>query len=98
MEDQCQDAFLGIDEEIVKENGFILFPNPANEFLEFSSTSGDLNGNLEIVDLAGNVVRKESVVHQTSVNLNIKDLHSSIYFIRYQDKNRKFQSKWVKLD
>lgn len=98
LEDQCQDAFLGIDEAFIEENGFVLFPNPASEYLEFSAPSGELNGNLEIVDLAGNVVRKESVVHQTSVNLNIKDLHSGIYFIRYQDKIRKFQSKWVKLD
>jgi hypothetical protein len=30
--------------------------------------------------------------------LNVKYLHSGVYFIRYQDKNRKFQSKWVKLD
>jgi hypothetical protein len=98
LENQCQDAFLGMEEALAEEKGFVLFPNPATDFIEFSSNQGDLDGNLEIVDLAGNVVQKESVVNQTSVNLNVKYLHSGVYFIRYQDKNRKFQSKWVKLD
>lgn len=98
LEDQCQDAFLGMAEASAEEKGFVLFPNPANDYIELSSNQGDLNGNLEIVDLAGNVVRTEQILNQPSVKLNINDLHSGIYFIRFQDKKRKFQSKWVKLD
>lgn len=89
LEDQCQDAFLGIDEAFVEENGFILFPNPATTTFTISGISASSFGEkATLKDLSGKIVM-EFLLKETNQLIDISSLKSGVYFIEIGEKKEK---------
>lgn len=83
--------------EVVKQNDFALFPNPAKSFITISSTIiGTVKVNYEIVDVLGKVVMQSENTGSDKFSININDLNSGIYFLRLQVNNSVVVKKFVK--
>jgi hypothetical protein len=82
LEDQCQDAFLGMAEPIFKENDFVLFPNPATTSFTISSVSASFLGEKAILkDLSGKIVM-EFQINDLNQQVNVSRLKSGVYFLQ----------------
>jgi hypothetical protein len=83
--------------EVVKQNDFALFPNPAKSFITVSSTiNGIVKVNYEIVDVLGKIVMQNENTSSDKFSININDLNSGIYFLRLQVNNSVVVKKFVK--
>jgi hypothetical protein len=83
--------------EVVKQNDFALFPNPARSVITISSTiNGIVKINYEIVDVLGKVVLQNENTDSDKFSININDLNSGIYFLRLQVNNSVVVKKFVK--
>ncbi len=83
--------------EVVKQNDFALFPNPAKSSITISSTIvGAVKVDYEIVDLLGKVVLQNENTGSDKFSININDLNSGIYFLRLQVNNSVVVKKFVK--
>jgi hypothetical protein len=83
--------------EVVKQNDFALFPNPAKSIITISSTiNGTIKINYEIVDVLGKVVMQNENTGSDKFSININDLNSGIYFLRLQVNNSVVVKKFVK--
>ncbi len=83
--------------EVVKQNDFALFPNPAKSLITISSTIiGTVKVNYEIVDVLGKVVLQNENTGSDKFSININDLNSGIYFLRLQVNNSVVVKKFVK--
>ncbi len=81
LEDQCQDAFLGMDEAFAEENGFMLFPNPASSTFTFSGITASILGKkATIKDLCGKIVM-EFLVIENNQKIDVSSLKSGVYFV-----------------
>lgn len=82
--------------EVVKQNDFSLFPNPAKSSITVSSTIiGAVKVDYEIVDVLGKVIiSNENSSGKFSININ--ELNSGIYFLRLQVNNSVVVKKFVK--
>jgi len=68
---------------------FNVYPNPANESVWIESTKGFENGNVELINMLGQVVLKQTVNQQlTKIGLDIADLQSGVYFVKYTSGNK----------
>ncbi|WP_299050449.1 T9SS type A sorting domain-containing protein [uncultured Polaribacter sp.] len=75
------------------ELGFAMFPNPANNVLNISAKG--LISNVEMFNVLGRRV-KSFTLNNTSDTLDISDLSSGIYLIRYQSAGKVGTAKFVK--
>jgi len=68
---------------------FNIYPNPANETV-WIETNGSLEkGNIELVNMLGQVVLKQTVSQQTTkTNLDVSNLQSGVYFVKYTSGNK----------
>ena len=83
--------------EVVKQNDFALFPNPAKDLITISSTIiGSIKVNYEVVDVLGKVVIQDENTGSDKFSININDLNSGIYFLRLQVNNSVVVKKFVK--
>lgn len=82
--------------EVVKQNDFALFPNPAKSSITISSTIvGTVKVDYEIVDVLGKVIMSnENTSGKFTININ--ELNSGIYFLRLQVNNSVVVKKFVK--
>lgn len=72
---------VGIENSIFSDNTSVnIFPNPANENITISLEDA-FSGTVSIVDLNGNVVKKESIVGK-STQITISDLTSGVYIVK----------------
>ena len=68
---------------------FNVYPNPAKESVWIESTKGFENGNIELINMLGQVVLKQTVNQQlTKIGLDIADLQSGVYFVKYTSGNK----------
>lgn len=68
--------------EINSKNTVIeIFPNPANNLVNFKIPDQNENFNLTIIDTKGSIV-KELEINSTNLNLSIKDLNTGFYFFK----------------
>ena len=83
--------------EIIKQNDFCLYPNPAKSLIIVSSTiNGTVKVNYEIVDVLGKVVMQSDNESSDKFSININDLNSGIYFLRLQVNNSLVVKKFIK--
>jgi hypothetical protein len=71
-------GFSGMEESISVENDFLLFPNPVIDMLQIKSSSHFRNGEIKLYDIHGNRVIKQTVGHDTSIN--VSKFAAGIYF------------------
>lgn len=62
-----------------------IYPNPASERIQLQS-NGKIS-DLKIYDVSGELVLDEAITHSPTIELNITDLNSGIYFIHVLDEN-----------
>lgn len=77
-----------------------LYPNPTVDviFLRFSSKSSN-NAQVEIIDLQGRIVLKETFSSQLGINsheINVSELHHGLYLIQLQHDNIIESTKFIK--
>ena len=83
--------------EVIRQNDFALYPNPAKSSITISSTIiGTVKVNYEIVDVLGKVVVQSENTGSDKFSINISDLNSGIYFLRLQVNNSIVVKKFVK--
>jgi hypothetical protein len=83
--------------ELLKQNDFALFPNPAKSLITISSTIiGSVKVNYEIVDILGKVVIQSENTGSDKFSIDINVLNSGIYFLRLQVNNSLVVKKFVK--
>ncbi len=72
-----------------------VYPNPANDNLEVNySTSGSKNTSFEIINLVGSKVYSKALESaENTLNLNISNLNSGIYFCVLKVDNKMITSK-----
>ncbi|MEO9952856.1 T9SS type A sorting domain-containing protein [Nonlabens sp.] len=70
---------LSIEEDLLVNNEIKLFPNPATDVINVSSSILTVN-NLKLVDLNGRVVMEKSIQNENS-SLNVSDVASGIYLL-----------------
>lgn len=66
-------------------SGIVMFPNPANEKLSISLSSGNLIQNIKIVDPNMRVIKEVDFVERPFLELDISNLSAGIYFIKVID-------------
>jgi hypothetical protein len=64
---------------LTQENKISIYPNPANDLLNFQFSDADKKRKVELYDAIGNLVLSENLTTQNS-SLNIHHLQSGIYF------------------
>lgn len=74
---------VGLEDELI---GLSIYPNPSNGLFIIESSNVELNSNLEVFNLAGQVVYRTVLVSQIQ-EINIHSLESGMYFIRLNNGN-----------
>jgi hypothetical protein len=93
----CLQALTAGVTEVIKQNDFTLFPNPAKSLITISSTIiGSVKINYEIVDVLGKVVLQNEHIGSDKFAINVSDLNSGIYFVRLHVNNSVVVKKFVK--
>ena len=82
--------------ELLKQNDFMLYPNPAKSVLTIKSTlEGSATMDYDIIDVLGKTIIKNETTN-LNFNINISDLNSGIYFLRLKINNSIVVKKFVK--
>ena len=72
-----------------------VFPNPAQSVITIN-TEGIIQGNLEIYDILGNRIYSKSILSETILNIDIRDLKPGLYFYILNSIGEKFTGKFSK--
>jgi hypothetical protein len=87
----CQNP-LGIY-ETASENNIMLFPNPANNYIEIETDLKDYS--ISIFDVMGKLMLKEKN-SQNKTRIDISDFSIGIYFIQLQSGEKILNKKFIK--
>ncbi|MDH7444459.1 glycoside hydrolase family 48 protein [Aquimarina sp. 2201CG14-23] len=74
-------------------------PNPATDYINISTNFEMKNTRIRIIDIAGNVIRKEPMLNkQKSTRLSVEELPSGLYILEIFDitTGEKFRNKIIK--
>ncbi|CAH8281450.1 putative secreted protein (Por secretion system target) [Mariniflexile fucanivorans] len=84
--------------EIEQELGFSMYPNPVKDELHVSLNKADLNDKavITLYNLTGQVVKKANFKNSTETVLELSDLSSGLYILRYSDQNKTITKKVIK--
>ena len=63
-----------------------VYPNPAKDFVTFSSVN-ELNGDVEVISPSAGLVSKTKVVAQHSIEVDLNALANGIYILRYVSRD-----------
>ena len=82
--------------ELLKQNDFMLYPNPAKSVITIKSTlEGSATIDYDVIDVLGKTIIKNETTN-LNFNINIADLNSGIYFLRLKINNSIVVKKFVK--
>lgn len=79
--------------ESFSDNSFIVYPNPAKDFLNIEKKDNLLIDEFVVIDMCGKVVIDE---YNLNDKLNISKLSRGMYFLQINCQNRKFNYKFIK--
>ncbi|CAM3685467.1 hypothetical protein FSS13T_14170 [Flavobacterium saliperosum S13] len=91
-------AKISEDDTAQKEPEFIVYPNPANEFItvEFTGSASE-NFELTLTDMTGKSVFHEKISSdKQSKTINISDFASGVYFLKANIKGKQYFRKIIK--
>jgi len=75
-------------------NGFKMYPNPASERIEISSTNNLVLSQFSVVDLAGKILLQQPLENTKQHVIDISSLETGLYVVKLQDAGGKtFTSK-----
>ena len=70
--------------EIISASDFVIYPNPANDFLNLKVKAALLNNTYTFIDQLGRIVLSGKINTETST-INIRELSKGIYYFRFKD-------------
>jgi len=88
---------LSVEDKPTFSDMIMLYPNPANERLNFLLSNSFIDDitSIQILDISGRIVKNiESILPHLSVDIN--DLDTGIYLVKVQTLNGKYSTKLVK--
>lgn len=86
------DSSLGTNEFAV--NGFKMYPNPAAELVEISSSNGLLLSQFSVADLAGKIVLEQRLENTNYHKIDTSSLQTGLYLVTLEDvSGQVFNSK-----
>lgn len=85
----------GIDSQLIKDEPFRVYPNPASSTISILCSSTIEVANVEIVACTGVVVKSYSSIQIEDVELDISDIPSGIYMVNVSANNYSNSSKLV---
>lgn len=85
---------LGTNDEILKSGNIEIYPNPAQEWMNFKNNN-NIEATVIILDVSGKLIKKETI---RNGKISVQDLVKGNYMIVYKDKQNREQSfKFIKL-
>ena len=91
----CASNISNIDtSKVYKSNDFLIFPNPTNNFITVELKEST-NYICTIIDTYGKKI-KDIKINGKSIEIDCKDLSSGLYFIKVENQNTNYISKFIK--
>jgi hypothetical protein len=88
-------CLLGIDDQELLDNNFIVYPNPSTSKVTIKSLIAVGDVGISIFDINGRKVYAKDLNLDTSVNINTDNLKSGIYILKIQGENFAYSSKLI---
>jgi subtilisin family serine protease len=86
---------IGINENVVSENRYTLYPNPANDYLYISTQCDNHPVLAEIFDLTGKLIAKQELSSGVT-KIDIQHYQAGFYLIKIIDFNNILVEKFIK--
>lgn len=80
----------------VNNKQLTLKPNPAEDFIDIQLPDGIGNGNLNVIDMLGQVVIAQHKVNSKQTRLDISHLTNGVYILSIESEGVKQQARFVK--
>jgi hypothetical protein len=87
---------VGIPEQQIIENGFLLYPNPANSNITINYKPLSKNYSLKMYDATGRLIKVIEKIDQEELTIPIEALNSGIYLINLQDGNNSLTKRFIR--
>ena len=87
---------LAVEDADIKDNAVSIYPNPAKSTITISSK--EALKSLKIFDEAGRLVRAESSLKGSRLDVNISSLQTGNYVITVETEKQKVTKKLIKVD
>ncbi|MES2515148.1 MAG: T9SS type A sorting domain-containing protein [Bacteroidota bacterium] len=84
---------VGLEELMLSENLFSIFPNPANELLYVKNETSQSLVNIVVIDISGRLILEQP---NNITELNVRNLQPGMYFIQFLSEGKKYQKKFIK--
>lgn len=88
------DVLLGTN-QLSPNTNWLIYPNPANDFITIQTPDNQSNIEYKIFSLNG-ILLKEGVFNNKESNIRIKELPKGMYFIELNINGEKSTKKWIK--
>lgn len=86
-----EDELTGLN-EIQGENNIVIFPNPANNFIEMKFP--DEINTIEIINSLGQIIYSKTTADENSLKVSVNEFPTGIYFVKFISRNDNFSSKF----
>lgn len=81
----------------VNDNKFRIWPNPANNEITVQLPDKFINGNIEILDANGEILKKIQIKSGNKISIFVNDLSSGIYLLKAESDNIQFRRVFIKI-
>lgn len=80
---------VGIEDNAANNMEFMLYPNPASEYVDVILPETAHNTEIALYDVTGKLVKKQNTT-ENSVRINVYDLSQGLYFVKVGNTTKKF--------
>lgn len=92
---------VGLDDNIIKDEEFKIFPIPAIDILSISLNAhkkGNHNYDIQVYNMGGEIILNESNIINDNqiINLDLSNLTTGIYFINIRSETKSISKKFIK--
>jgi hypothetical protein len=86
---------VSVNENILKENSLKIFPNPANDYVNFKLLSKTNISFIEIINIQGILVNRQKIVNNQNT-IDVSNLSVGMYIIKIHTDNGYIMKKIIK--
>jgi hypothetical protein len=84
-----------LNNPIFDENSFVLYPNPANDFIGINL--GDMEADsYQLIDIQGRIIISNSLVGKTNDTISLSGLQPGVYFVKVNSGTNSITKKVIK--
>lgn len=87
---------LSINDNLLNDSNFTVYPNPVNDFLSIKNNSQVTNLSVRIIDLTGKVIQFLDLKNLELNNIDVSNLQKGIYIVDFNNGNTNKQIKLIK--